>query len=279
VSKKLNTTKYKTDKKIKFIISLTTSPTRMKLMNKFIKNLTKQTYKPEYVLLNIPRIFERTGEKYDIPNFPPSIIVNYLNVDYGPVCKLAGAISYIKKNENIFIVYLDDDILYPNNMLEIYVQYIEKFGNTNAFALSLYYGRLFPEGFASVCVHRSFFSDDFLQFIKFIYKHKDCKYSDDILIGHYLHKKNIKLIKIKPKDNKFNRDNILQNCLLDYGLKEDAIHQGASGVIKNGGQDGHKEKYKRCLKLINNFEFINNQVYVNIKLLNSKIFNSKIEKL
>ena len=53
----------------KIIVSITTSPSRILMMEPVINSLLKQTYPPTLIRINIPKIFKRTKENYKIPIF------------------------------------------------------------------------------------------------------------------------------------------------------------------------------------------------------------------
>ena len=56
---------------MKYIVSFTTSPTRIHKCRPMLNSILGQTRKPDLILLNIPKVFERTGETYDttLPEF------------------------------------------------------------------------------------------------------------------------------------------------------------------------------------------------------------------
>ena len=112
---------------MKFIVSFTTSPTRINKCGPMIHSILDQTRKPDLFLLNIPETFARTGESYVIPKYiRKSLTVNQIDVDYGPATKILPAVMYLRERagdydpENTRIIYLDDDIAYPKRMIETY---------------------------------------------------------------------------------------------------------------------------------------------------------------
>ena len=209
----------------KIVFSLTTTPFRINNISSTLDSLVKQTIKPNYILLNVPYKFDRTGEYYKIHsflNYYDNVIINRFDKDYGPITKLVGAIKYIPKDEDTWIIITDDDNLYLQETIENYIKYILK-NNESAFVVSAfnilidkngifknkiknvkldYPNKDFSkvnvlEGFATFAVHRSFFEDDFIPYVEFCIQNKDCKLSDDIIISNYLSMKNIPIYKIK----------------------------------------------------------------------------------
>ena len=80
---------YFTSQRNYIVISLTTSPKRISNLKPIIDNLFNQTMKPDKIVLNIPHIFKRTNQKYDIPKYlyHNDIIINRVD-DIGPITKI-----------------------------------------------------------------------------------------------------------------------------------------------------------------------------------------------
>lgn len=239
----------------RFVCSFTTSPTRIHAIEPILRRLLTQTYPCERIHINIPRQFARTGEEYVLPSFlqHPKIQVNVFEKDDGPIMKISGAIQKIPEKEDVWIVYMDDDILYPEKMLEYYAKYIHSSKNQVYAACGFTYhpekvyewgtyGKIgVPEGYGSVCAHRSFFKSDFLPYVKHVIQNKDCRLSDDMVMGWYFETSRIPIRQVYEKD--FNDKYILAHSVLEYGNQADAIHNGASGMFQ---EKGHFEKYKRA---------------------------------
>jgi len=270
------------DIKIPFniITSCTTSPSRINKMHDTIYTLQKQTVKPSHLLLNLPYKFARTNESYIIPdNFSKNIIINRLEMDYGPATKLVGAILKIPKDEDTWIVVHDDDHLYFQKLVENYIDYITKVNNKKiVFTLSGFnfkkdYTGITSddfdlsrvqvcEGFMSYCVHRSVFEDDFIPYMNFVLKNRDCYLSDDLIISNYIAKKDVSIKMINSPN--INRGLYWRSgCLLEYGLQEDALHRMASkedGSVELGGNFG---KYMRAIEYLKK----NNMFYLDKNLV------------
>ena len=84
---------------MKFIISFTTSPTRIYKIEKMMNAIINQTVKPDLIILNIPKIFHRTNETYQIPDYLNSIydkfVINHIETDYGPATKIYPTIIFL----------------------------------------------------------------------------------------------------------------------------------------------------------------------------------------
>jgi hypothetical protein len=239
----------------RFVCSFTTSPTRIHAIEPVLNRLLSQTYPCDSIHINIPRRFARTGESYTLPAFlnHPKIKLNWFDTDDGPIMKVAGTVRTIPQNEDVWIVYMDDDILYPEKMLEYYAKYISKnkkqvyapcgftYHPDKVYEWGTYSKIGVPEGYGSVCAHRSFFGPDFLEYVSTVTKNKDCRLSDDMVMGWYFEKSRIPIRQLYESD--FNDKFILKHCVMDHGNQEDAIHNGASGTFQ---EQGHADKYKRA---------------------------------
>ena len=247
----------------KLIISMTTSPSRIHKLQPVIDSIMNQTSDFDYLQLNLPKKFGRTGETYTIPSYlqnNPKIVIHQPEMDYGPITKIKGSIDTLNSDSDTWIIYLDDDIKYPPNMISYYKKYAQKYGKQCAYApcgfnynpIKIFdwgtYGFInIPEGYGSVCIHRSHIKDDFENYVQTSIRNNDCKFSDDILMGMYLTKHNIPVKQIYEDD--FNDKYILKKCVLSYGNEGDALHNQGS---QNEGDNGHKEKYRRCVAFLQN---------------------------
>lgn len=250
------------------VTSCTTSPLRIFKMKETLNSLEKQTVSPTYMILNLPYVYARTNEQYVIPDYiqnNTNIVINRLEIDYGPATKLIGSILNIPNNEDTWIVVHDDDQLYLQNTIETYVEYINKIDNKKiAFTISgfdiinnkvIHYKSDLErvkilEGFCTFCVHRSVFEDDFIPYILNVIKNKDCKLSDDLILSNYISYKNIKVLQIS-------NENISKNmwwnsgCELEYGKETDALHVMANtDKIRDDPLGGHFPKYLRAIQYL-----------------------------
>ena len=115
---------------MKVIVSFTTSPCRINKTKIMIDSILNQTRKPDYFLLNIPKIFPRTGKSYDIPDFikdNDNITVNVIDRDFGPATKVIPTLQFIKDNDidvsETRIIYVDDDIEQFPEMINTFLKY------------------------------------------------------------------------------------------------------------------------------------------------------------
>lgn len=251
---------------MKYIVSFTTSPSRIHKCQPMLLSILNQSRKPDLIILNIPKIFNRTGEQYSVPkNVSDYVYVNVIENDLGPGTKIIPTIKYLNDNNydknDTRIIYLDDDIKYMNKMIECYEKNIHINDNSTWTATGFDFinfqlnGKrnnndscIIAEGYGAVCVKLSIFDDDFIEYINKYIHDIDCKLSDDVILSNYYHKKNIQ-IKILNIPNTYSIiDMWRNNCILDYGNQADALHNGAGGI-----SDNNINRYKKViLKLHNN---------------------------
>jgi hypothetical protein len=101
------------------IASFTTIPSRLEkgLPSRCIKTLQAQERPADLILINIP-LLSRKGVAYDTSAAErlqqKGVIVNWVDMDYGPITKLFGTLAYIEKHQikNARIILVDDDVEY-----------------------------------------------------------------------------------------------------------------------------------------------------------------------
>ena len=258
--------------KTKFVVSFTTSPTRIGKCGPMIHSILNQTRKPDLFLLNIPEEFARTGETYNVPKYiRKSLTVNRIDTDYGPATKILPAVEYLKAQAQAQaqafdpattrIIYLDDDIAYPPKMIDSYEKMIAP-GDSNVWTatgfdfvnLKLNGKRAhrdtatIAEGYGSVCVPLKTFGDDFMEYMM-RYTATDnqiCRLSDDVILSNYYHKQGVGINILNVPGCLSIHDMWRNQNILDYGNESDALHLGASGT-----SDNNVDRYKRVITALN----------------------------
>ena len=253
---------------MKFIVSFTTSPTRINKCGPMIHSILDQTRKPDLFLLNIPETFARTGESYVVPKYiRKSLTVNRIDTDYGPATKILPAVVYLREHtgdydpEHTRIIYLDDDIAYPKRMIETYEKMIsaddDNVWTSTGFDfvnMSLNGKRThkdvatIAEGYGSVCVKLRTFGDDFVEYMT-RYTAADnqiCRLSDDVILSNYYHRRNVGIHIMNIPGFLSIHDIWQDKKILDYGNEADALHLGAGGTSEN-----NVDRYKRVITALN----------------------------
>jgi len=257
----------------KFVVSFTTSPTRIGKCGPMIHSILDQTRKPDLFLLNIPEVFARTGETYNVPKYiRRSLTVNRVATDYGPATKLLPTVMYLKDDAhvkahkidpaNTRIIYLDDDIAYPLKMIESYEKMITPEDDNNVWAVTGFdfvnlklNGKCahndtatIAEGYGSVCVPLKTFGDDFMEYMTryTALDNQICRLSDDVILSNYYHKQRVGVTVVNVPGFLSIQDMWRNKNILEYGKEGDALHLGAGGT-----SDNNVDRYKRVITALN----------------------------
>ena len=248
---------------MKYVVSFTTSPTRIHKCKSMLDSLLNQTVKPDLIILNIPHVFARTSEEYKIPlDIEDNVLVNRSDRDYGPGTKVIPTVKYLKDNNfnptETRITYLDDDIIYPLTMLET----MKSMPNDNSIYVSSGFDfrcwnntcdnisgvrehnavAQVAEGYGAVYVRLDTFADDFMEYIDMYIDNPDFYLSDDVVLSNYYCSKGAAIRLINIPGRFCIKDIWLNKGVLSYGMENDALHNGASGTSVNNA-----ERYKTVL--------------------------------
>lgn len=243
---------------MKIIASLTTIPSRINLILPVIESIFNQTISINSIEINVPYIFKRTGEKYEIPGWLVSLEEQSKNTkcevrvfrteDYGAITKVAPTLIRHRNSSNTYIWSVDDDFEYPENMLAVLYR---EFSPNKHYVLSHSGGRWdykadsnnyecqghlssrregeveYVEGYASVLYPAFKFGDDFEDYIIKTSETLDCRNSDDIIISNYMKLKNITMYNcaFPYKANK----RLIDHRSMAHGSADDALHHQGGG--------------------------------------------------
>jgi hypothetical protein len=255
------------------VVSLTTSPTRISKIKPMLDSVMAQTYKPDRIILNLPKVFGRTGDTFalPLPDFitnNPLIQVNFCD-DLGPSTKIISSIPLVS-NPNTYIISVDDDIYYPPYLFSLYMKYSRRFPNCIITGTTFIEnggpqtpGKVvdFLEGFSGVLYRRDYFSQELLSDF---YKHineKSCRLGDDFYLSNLFKKWNRKIVSvgIDVSHHQFNPQLVSP---LEYGLKDDALHKRKKendDITYDATYDGNHNNYRVCTKLLDE----NGDLYMN----------------
>ena len=99
----------------KYVVSLTTIPSRIGEIKPTIDSLKAQFLKPQKIIINIPKRYERFGTGITkIPEFlenDPMVQINIIEEDYGPATKMLGMLN-LDMPPNMIVLICDDDVAY-----------------------------------------------------------------------------------------------------------------------------------------------------------------------
>jgi hypothetical protein len=99
------------------IVSLTSIPSRLPLIERTLKSLLRQSLAPRRIVLNLPRFSKREGIAYVVPAFLEGIDAVSIRwcEDWGPATKLLP--SLMGEAPDTPIIVVDDDRIYPANLV------------------------------------------------------------------------------------------------------------------------------------------------------------------
>lgn len=274
---------HSTRRRLKTIVSLTTSPKRIDKIKPMLDSIMAQSYPPDRIVLNLPRVFKRTGDTFvdPLPQFitnNPLIYVNWCE-DIGPATKIIPTISLIK-DPDTYILSVDDDIYYPNYLLKLYLSYAQVLPNSiitgttfidnkdridNRWLESIksktiprFKGRLADllEGFSGVLYRRDFFTKELLKDFYKWNNEKSCRLGDDFHLSNLFKKYRRKIVclKVPVSHSIFNKNTISP---LNYGLQSDALHKRRDPK-DNTKYDGNHNNYRNCTKILDE----NDELYI-----------------
>lgn len=203
----------------KFIISLSTLPSRYDSLKQCLKALLEQNYNNYEIHLNIPKYNKFEGTYTHKLDFNDDKLKIYYIDDIGPISKIYYTLERTK-NMNQRIISVDDDIIYNKDMLKEYNRILS---NNNYSDCCIGFNGIYPlnnngswdnifwvtrneipiyagiiEGYNSACYKRIFFDDDFFTSIKkkdMEWASNSIYYEDDVIISSYLgYKKIMKVV-------------------------------------------------------------------------------------
>jgi hypothetical protein len=224
------------------VVSLTTSPTRIAHIGPLLSTLSAQTVVPDRIVLNLPRVFRRTGATFgSVPSFAtdnPLVLVNWVD-DVGPATKLVPTLALVEPDTPIITV--DDDIEYKStlveSMLAVSATYPDAAITGQSFRSDGLYADL-VEGYSSVLYKKRFFADDSLTGLDHL--PMACFLADDLMISNALAQRGVPIVRaaalgVVP----------FGNIYLDYGEKADALKHGA-----DGHSEGNLDNYAKCARFL-----------------------------
>ncbi len=102
-------------KQNRYIISLSSIPTRFSYLEETLKGLLRQTVPAERVIVYIPHQYRRFPDwDGQLPKLPEGVELVRCDQDYGPATKLLPALVQFAGTD-VDILFCDDDMYYPPN--------------------------------------------------------------------------------------------------------------------------------------------------------------------
>ena len=247
------------------IISLTTSPSRLKLLEPVIQSMLKQDYPVERIELNIPLKY-KNKEEYVIPEFLskyPNVHLYRPERDIGPATKVVPTIMRYFKEPNVYIVSIDDDHYYPKKIVSTLLKGIPLYGEKNIYSIggiNMYVGanktlnsvNVYKtaavdvlEGVFGVLYNPRLFDEGLMEYMNTVIQCKECLTSDDITLSNYIASKGYKIIRLNLKS--FNKLILYKQILFNNLTIKESEKDGNAIHLMPGG---HKRRYfDACLWL------------------------------
>jgi hypothetical protein len=260
----------------KVVVSLTTSPSRLQLLEPVIQSIYRQSYIVDKIEINLPLKY-KNKEEYVIPEFLKKyskVNIYRQDIDIGPGTKIVPTILRYLNSPDIYIVSLDDDHCYPSQIVETLLKGIILYGDKNIYTIggiNIYVGanctltsinvyKTAPvdvlEGVFGVLYNPRLFAPDLKDYFNKVIQCKECLTSDDITLSNYLAWKNITIMRLNFKS--FNKL-ILYKKILFRNLTIKESEKDGNAIHLMAG--GHKRRYfDACVWLKNN-----NMLYLKIR--------------
>lgn len=112
------------------VASLTTMPDKFDKIVRTLESLNKQTYKLDAIYLSLPETSRRLGIPYPpVPDEVTRLCTPVKCEDFGPITKILGGLLQ-ESDPNTVIITFDDDMIYPETLVENLVKHHKKYPNS-----------------------------------------------------------------------------------------------------------------------------------------------------
>jgi hypothetical protein len=193
-----------------YIISLTTIPSKFDNLHLTIDSIINQTMLPLKIIVNIPKVYnfrmsscmisEDKINDFLVKYSKWNCFVNKTNIDYGPGTKLLGLLeSDIMTNvdpTNLYIILVDDDLIYKPYMIERFnAEIMKNKTETASFYVYPVHNIRIGQGADGFLIKYDTLHS-FSKYYRIINKEDYLGYHDDFYISYYFHvlKKSIEYI-------------------------------------------------------------------------------------
>ena len=173
-----------------FCISLTTIPPRFNTLKKTLDSIYSQQIQPKKVFLNIPKKFKRFKNiDFDFTNLSKNYDSLELSKceDFGPGTKLLGSLQKISKFD--YVILLDDDHEYNNQMLKIFCKQAEiNLNKCYSFCVYDILDCKVGQGADGFLINTKYINGMFKFYEKYVKNNSKLFLNDDLWISVYLNK-------------------------------------------------------------------------------------------
>lgn len=225
----------------RLVVSLTTSPDRIRTLDRVVRTLLNQSCAPDEIHLNVPHVFRRSGRAYEIPawcrELDPRLRLFRVE-DIGPATKSLPTLLRFRPDEDVVVVIVDDDVLYLQRTLEAHCLAIARDPGC-AYGLAGY--DLLPggdrrqgrgavdvgvlEGWASIGLHRSVAGEGIERYFEAAARSRACFAHDDVVMSNWLALRGVRrrLVHDRRATLRMMR---ARGAQLDIGYLSDSLHRG-----------------------------------------------------
>ena len=215
----------------KFVLSLTTSPSRVHYLHSTLASFNSSNY--ERIVLNVPKLYRGT-EAYDKSSLValkqrwPKLTINEIPNDLGPQTKLLGLLYNDAIRDDEFAVVIDDDTVYPAGLLQSYAQERPNASTVYAPIVEDIHGIRVTAGFRSFCVSGQWLNQNAQELQQLVQTYdatnKYCKRHDDFLFGKAFQKLGLGAVQLRATQP------VLQ---LQHGSEADALSYAMPSTLKH----------------------------------------------
>jgi len=175
---------------LSFCVSLTTIPPRYATLKKTLDSLQKQKKIPEKIFLNIPNNFKRFSnidfDFDDLTKKYKNLKINRCE-DFGPGTKLLGSLNEILNYD--FVILIDDDHIYKDEMLEIfYNQALKNLDDSYSFCVYDVIDCKVGQGADGFLINTKYIKNILFFFDNYVRNNQNLIFNDDLWISIYLNK-------------------------------------------------------------------------------------------
>ena len=253
---------------MKFCVSLSTIPSRIKNIYKTIDNLNNQTLKPDKIFLNIPRKYKRfkneTISEVDINSLKNMNIEITRCEDFGPGTKLMGSLSKIIDYDCVILI--DDDHLYNKHVFNIFVNEFRKKQINYSFYLNKILNIKMGQCSDGLLINTKLLDIIDIFYEKYVRKNKNMFLDDDLWLAIYLQK--IKKSKIENLIEKYRLIAKNEDVPLDNKSRKIVYSQHSNSKIDSLHLNEHKKRFfiynRRKIQKIEYIKFIIKSLYTKL---------------
>ena len=175
---------------LSFCVSLTTIQPRYETLKKTLDSLKKKKKIPEKIFLNIPNNFKRFSnidfDFDDLTKKYKNLKINRCE-DFGPGTKLLGSLNEILNYD--FVILIDDDHIYKDEMLEIfYNQALKNLDDSYSFCVYDVIDCKVGQGADGFLINTKYIKDILFFFDNYVRNNQNLIFNDDLWISIYLNK-------------------------------------------------------------------------------------------